>query len=295
MTDPGARRILSEGWCPESESWADARASMSADMVQHLAQEFAPASPEERAAAELLATFTRAQPWREDCQEKGRPGCPGAVDIVLTDEPRRPQVVEVTTSLDTRYQGAAGACARFEAEVQRHYTGRFAWQLDLERGWEHTRLVRELAPDVAAALNAESAATSPRDVIDIGPHVRALLIGPLDPSLVFVMSRNAGANNLDGPYLDALSDYLACDPVIGRKLDKLARDRDGLDADRVHLFVAMATTGSHGGLFPASPSYFTWGTFTLPPFVTDIWLQGNELYHWTAEAGWVFHELHEGS
>ena len=123
----------------------------------------------------------------------------------------------MTTSLDTRYQGAAGACARFEAEVQRHYTGRFAWQLDLERGWEHTRLVRELAPDVAAALNTESAATSPRNVIDIGPHVRALLIGPLDPSLVFVMSRDAGANNLDGPYLDALSDYLARDPVIGRK------------------------------------------------------------------------------
>lgn len=55
----------------------------------------------------------------------------------------------------------------------------------------------------------------------------------------------------------------------------------------------MAFTGNQGGLLPASPSYFTWGNFSCPEPVTDLWLDGGtgEVYHWDRSEGWEFHRI----
>lgn len=184
------------------------------------------------------------------------------------------------------------AAARLEAAIADRYTGRVSWMIELERGWETTTW-RTLAPAIADALAAAPAPSSSDEPVTIHPHIRAHAIGPTDPPVVWITGHNAGASSFGAPYLDALSSYLEQDATALGKLDKLAREALLFDAQRVHLFIAMASTGSRGGLLLASPSYFTWGTFTPPGPLTDLWLDGGtgEVYHWTIEAGWVSHEL----
>ncbi|MGF9660172.1 hypothetical protein AAIH18_22330, partial [Pantoea agglomerans] len=199
--------------------------------------------------------------------------------------------VEVTRSIDAKYQRSQAHTRKFEKAVEREYRGNVSWQFDLERGWESADL-NEVARDVATELNRLlDAGTMPETIVDVHPVVRAGVIGPMDPPRIIVMSANAGANNAEAPYLNELSDYLAHDPIIGKKLSKLERERQEHGAVRTHLYIHMAPTGQRGGLLPTSPSYFTWGEFTAPEVLTDLWLDGNtgRLFHWTVESGWVFH------
>jgi len=261
--------------------------------VARIALAFATTAEDERAAAQILYAFTGIEPQLEDDQLGGT-SRDGAVDMLLPTPLGAPELVEVTQSLDPRYQRAADATIRFEEAIAREYNGTMSWSLNLERDWETITLAGDLASVVARALNTASAAGALHDhPLVITPHVHALALGPSDPPVVFVMSRNAGARSFDEPYLCALARYLATDSTIRRRLDKLAREQRTFSAERCHLFLGLASTGSNGGLLPASPSYFTWGTFAAPDPLTDIWLHGGfgVLYHWTIETGWRFHEL----
>jgi len=201
--------------------------------------------------------------------------------------------MEVTTSLDPIYQRASKAVQQFERRIAQAYVGKTTWTLSFERGWESERL-KELAPLVAQALNdADDTEAGRTEAIDLHPKVTGRQLGPTDPPIVYVDSTNAGASSIGTRYLDALSDYLQNDPTIGSKLVKLQREGLRFNATRQHLFIGMASTGSRGGLLPSSPSYFTWGEFRAPSFLDDLWLWGGTglLYHWSREAGWIFHRV----
>jgi hypothetical protein len=284
------QRNFQEGWCPAGITLSQALSAADPVFIAEITDEFA-GKPDEGHAALLLYAFTGFKPRLEDKQSKSQLNRSGAVDIVLEPPFGRLQVVEVTRSLDPRYQQAAAANKRFESEIAREYRGDITWMLELERGWERWKL-KQLAPLVAQALNAacDSGITGEEPVIVQGV-VHAHPVGSSSPPIVFVGGRNAGASSNGKPYLDALTDYLATDSTIRSKLEKLERDQSKFEAYRCHLFIGMASTGARGGLLPDSPSNFTWGTFVAPSPLTDIWLDGGtgELYHWTAEEGWVFH------
>lgn len=295
MSLEAERRNLLEGWCPQGESLSQVLRRRDPVVLKRIESEGRDLKDAtEVRAAFLLHAFTGLDPAVEDDQRSRGQGRNGAVDIVLSAPDGQRQIAEVTSSLDTTYQRSSAALARFESEIAQRYEGAMSWMLDLERGWESLRLVREVAPDVAAKLNQlDSGSIDTDGSFLIHPLVTAWPLAPTDPPIVYVQSRNAGASNLEGPYLDALSDYLSTDRTIEGKLSKLTRETPRFGSTRCHLFVGMASTGSWGGLLPSSPSYFTWGEFSAPMPLTDLWLEGGtgELYHWTREADWFFHDL----
>lgn len=284
-------RDLTKNWCTEAESFQDASRRIDPTVWKQIGVVFKKAKTAEPRAAHLAYAFTGLVPSNEDSQEAGTASRSRAVDILLTDRvTSETQVMEVTTSLDQRYERSSSALRHFQETISNGYTGEGSWGLSLERGWE-TLDLRSLAPLVAAALSAVTDTSN-------GPHalhenVRGWRVEEETEPRVVVSSRNAGALNREDPYLNVLSAYLANDPTIQSKLSKLAAERSRLGATRSHLYIGMASTGVRGGLLPVSPSYFTWGEFLAPDEIDELWLDGNtgELYRWTRESGWVFHRL----
>lgn len=292
MVGPGLQpRDLREGWCRKGDSLSLRLSQIDRPSHDRIGEAFVSAPTEECRAAQLLHAFTGLDPSLED-RQAGIASRDGAIDILLTSALGYHEVVEVTRSLDPRYERAADAVAHFEQIVAAKYTGHVSWILELDRGWEGTRW-RELAPRIAEALADTPVPSSSDEPVAVHPHIRAYALGQTDPSTIWVAGRNAGATDFDMPYLNALSSYLSRDATIRGKIEKLRREAKRFAARRVHLFIAMASTGSHGGLLPSSPSYFTWGRFTPPESITDLWLDGRtgELFHWSVEDGWEFHEL----
>lgn len=282
-----------EGWCPRGTTLSEAFAAADLEVLGRIVSQFDRGQRDEFVAAVHLHLFTGLEPSLEDRQSRGGHHRNGAVDIVLSALSGAREIVEVSQSRDHHYEKSAHATKAFEARVQREYTGNVSWMIDLERGWEKTRL-RDLAPEVAEALSAASTSGPVADTtLEVTPHVHATPLDLTDPPIVYISSRNAGADNLREPYLDALSAYLSSNETMVRKLSKLTRERDALGATRSHLYLGMASTGSLGGLLPASPSFLAWGTFAAPDPLTDLWLHSGigELYHWTVEAGWIFHPM----
>lgn len=288
-------RNLLEGWCPEGEAWADAVQRVTVVEWERIKEDFPLSKPSEQAAALSLYSFTGLIPTNQDDQGGGGQGYDGAVDVLLTDATTgERQVMEVTSSLDPNYQGSSRAVEEFERVIRLTYTGATTWALGLERGWEFQRL-KKLAPIIARRLNKlDGAVVESEEEIELHPNVTARRLGVTDPPTVHVDSRNAGASSFGDTYLDALSAYLANDPIIDGKLEKLEREGPKFEATRRHLYIGMASTGRQGGLLPSSPSYFTWGEFVPPVSLDDLWLDGGtgELYHWSREGGWVFHRMH---
>lgn len=288
-------RNLLKGWCPQGEVWSTAVARIDPQEWERIKDTFDPKKPSEMTAALLAYVYSGLIPSNQDDQAGQGNGRDGAVDILLTDAiTGERQVMEVTTSLDRRYQNSSAALSKFEEAVTRAYTGDGSWSLELQRDWESLRLVKDVAPTVAEALNTMSVNDADRG----GPHSlhSHVIAWPADTASepqVKVRSRNAGALNRDEPYLNALTDYLATDTTISGKLQKLKREATHFEATRTHLFIGMASTGTRGGLLPTSPSYMTWGEFTAPEPLTDLWLEGNtgEMYRWTREDGWMFYDL----
>jgi hypothetical protein len=293
--DSGEPRYLLNGWCTEGEPWSTISESVDPEEWERIRTTFDPKKAAEVTAALLTYAYTGLTPSNQDDQGGQGDGRNGAVDIVLTDiATGEQQVMEVTTSLDRRYQDSSASLTKFEDAVTSAYRGNRSWSLELQRDWEGMRLVRDLAPAVATALSAiADSGEAIEGPIALHSHVIAWPNDTPGQPGVKVTSRNAGALNRDDPYLDVLTDYLAKDTTIKSKLEKLEREAQYFNATRLHLFIGLASTGVRGGLLPASPSYFTWGTFVAPAPLTDLWLEGGtgELYHWTQEFGWVFHNM----
>jgi len=293
MTFSLARNLL-EGWPTEGACWSKAARRINPTEWERIKSTFDPKKQNEVAAALFAYAFTGLIPTNEDDQSGGGGGRDGAVDIRLADGATgEVQIMEVTSSIYSRYQCSSSALGTFESRVSSGYTGDLSWCVELEHGWENLDLCI-VAQAIVAALNSSPAETleSPcRQQV----HSHAVIWRSPVPTIpkVQVISRNAGASPLDRPYLEALSEYLRNDPVMTRKLDKLTQERANLGATRSHLFIGMASTGIHGGLLPISPSYFTWGHFSPLDGLDDLWLHGGtgELFHWAREDGWVFHNL----
>lgn len=292
--DEALSRDLTLGWCTKGPTFEEAANRMDIDDWRRVEVDFAGVGNGEREAAQHLFAFTGLAPSVGDDQSGSGNGRDAAADIFLNGPSGHIEAVEVTRSLDGTYQRSQSfAYGRFSAVVEALYSGHLSWQIDLERGWEGADLL-EVASRVAGALNeAVSRGVDADESLSVDPFVTASVIGPTDPPRMFVLSANAGARNPRKPYLDELTDYLRTNTTILKKVRKLELERERVGAARTHLYVQMASTGQYGGLLPTSPSYFTWGTFTAPDGITDVWLEGGtgEVYHWCAESGWVFHSL----
>ncbi|MFZ4842996.1 hypothetical protein [Mycetocola saprophilus] len=289
-----SRRNLSEGWCTEGEPWSLAQQRVDPAEWERIKRDFPISKAAEQTAALSLYMFTGLIPTNQDNQSGGADGRNGAVDALLTAATGERQIMEVVSSLDPQYRNSSAAVNKFERIIAASYQGATSWALSLERGWESQRLT-ELAPQITDALSGvEEEGEANSNEIKIHPFVTAQRIQIAGQPTVFVSSRNAGASSFGGSYLEALTDYLANDLTIERKLNKLEREGERLGATRRHLFIGMASTGKHGGLLPSSPSFFTWGEFTPPRVIDDLWLEGGtgELYHWALETGWIFHRTH---
>lgn len=259
-----------------------------------LHEQFVDAGRSEYRAAVLLLVFTNLDPINADPQVAGSPSRNGAVDILLTPPSAPPEIVEVTSSLDRDYESSSAQVRRFEEKILRTYEGRSSWNLDLNGDWHQAKLMT-LAPEVARELTGLDRTQTPSETIALSTsaHVVATRCETIGAPTVHTWSMHGGVVDSEEPYLEALSRYLATNETIQRKLKKLDSEKIRHGASRLHLFVLMAPTGTHGALLPMSPSHFTEGTFVAPAPMTDLWLEGNtgELYHWSDEAGWIFHSL----
>lgn len=288
------RRDLSKNWCPEGEPFSSAAEHVSQSRRDALHEQFVNAGRSEYRAAVLLLVFTDLDPTNADPQVAGSPSRNGAVDILLTPSSAPPEIVEVTSSLDTDYESSSAQVRRFEERILQTYEGGSSWNLDLNGDWHQSKLMA-LAAEVAQELTDLDRAETHSGTIALSAsaHLVATRCATIGAPTVQTWSKHAGVIDSEEPYLEALSSYLATNETIQRKLKKLDSEKIRHGASRIHLFVLMASTGAHGALLPMSPSHFTEGTFVAPAPLTDLWLEGNtgELYHWSDEAGWIFHSL----
>jgi hypothetical protein len=290
-------RDLTQGWCDEGQSLSDAAARRDPEEFIRIADHFKHAKVYEHRAASLLYAFTGHPPRSEDHQTAAGNSRTGAVDIALTTCWGSTEICEVSTTLDRRFQSSIAALQQLQDDILARYEGTTSWSLELERGWDDTRL-RKTAPEIAERLNEADLNHNPvvsgePTVVWVHEKISARMTASTVPPNISVHSYNAGQVNETAPYLDELSEYIATDATIQSKLNKLTKERPRLDAERSHLFLGMASTGPRGSHLPVSPSYFTWGRFTAPDGLDDLWLEGNtgELYHWTRERGWIFHQM----
>ena len=284
-------RDMTKGWCAEGAPLAEAAARISAETWDLHAEAFAGVDEFEARAALFLHVFTGCMPRLEDTD-----GRQGAVDLTIHDADHLVGIVEVTSTLDAQFQRNSNHLQLLIDEVNRAYRGDARWALSFEHGWNLPpgRQRSVLAGELVHALELQDASIDVAQPVQIASEVRAHRIP--DPGEDAVELTGWGANvsdALDLPYLDRLTAYLSSSTLVARKLKKLTAECERLGTTRCHLYLLMASTGNEGGLLPASPSYFTWGDFSCPEPLTDLWLDGGtgEVYHWDPSAGWRFHRL----
>lgn len=290
MVDREKRNYL-ENWCAEGESLMSASNTAGARAFQDLEEAFAEARPEECRAAMYLLAFTGKRPEPRDVN-----GLQNVVDILLHDSRGVTDVVEVTSSRDEQHDVDFNRVEKLARKISDEYRGSQAWRLSFGYGWTSPATGKEtnrLALDVARRL--EEADAEAVDRIDLDERLR-MVAHKFDGEGGSVIANGWATNSKDDdrPYLLRLSEYLNTSEHIQRnKLPKLAREANEFRAQRVHLYLLVASTGTNGGLLPSSPSMMTHGTFQPPRGLTDVWLYGGtgELYHWSQDEGWVFHRI----
>jgi hypothetical protein len=266
----------------------DALAALPLTDLESTIARFREEDPFEARAAFVLHTFTGLQPRMEDAN-----GLQGAVDLALCRDGRVADIAEVTRTLDSRFQQNSHQLTTLLAEVNERYQGERGWVLHLEHGWRlpDARNRERFIVGIVDSLSTLNIQTGFENRIEIAPLVEAYRA--IEPSEAAVVLAGWNANVPDAgddPYLDRLSEYLR-GPLVERKVHKLETERVRLAAVGCHLYVGMSSTGLNGGLLPASPSYFTWGSFACPEPISDLWLDAGtgEVYHWDRTTGWTFH------
>jgi hypothetical protein len=284
-------RDLTKSWCPEGEPLAEAVAQIPAEAWERRTAAFDGVDKFEARAALFLHAFTGYMPRLEDTD-----GRQGAVDLTLHVADRLVGIVEVTSTLDAQFQRNSAHLQPLIDEVNREYRGDARWALSFEHGWRLPpgRQRSALARELASGLEMQESSTNVAQAIQIANLVLAYPISDPGDGAVELTGWNANIPDArDLPYLDRLTAYLSSSTLVARKLKKLSAEAERLGTTRCHLYLLMASTGNEGGLFPVSPSYFTWGNFSCPEPATDLWLDGGtgEVYHWDLSSGWKFHRL----
>jgi len=293
MTDPEPRNMLL-GWCSEGETLSQAVEAVGTDALERSQDELAAVNTpgEELRAALYLQAFTKLQPVLRDGN-----GLQKAVDLELHAADGSVELAEVSSSLQNEHQREQKRMERLTAAVADHYSGMNSWLFHLAYGWATPakgKHLTALAKLIARELESFDSAGRDKGRLASADWIWARRGDDDDAGNVAVTSWSANIpDNGDEPFLDRLSAYLNSSKLIASKREKLQRESIVLGAARRHLYLWMASMGKDGDLFPTSPSYMTWGTFTAPDELTDLWLDGGsgEIYHWTVESGWVFHRL----
>lgn len=286
-------RNLMEGWCREGVTLAAAAGSVPITAHRERETEFGQADSDEARAAAYLHIFTGDLPRLEDTNGRQR-----AVDLTLHNPDQLTGVAEVTSTLDANFQRNSAQLRRLVEDIGRHYNGSDSWALGFEQGWTMppNRDLSALAEHLCAQLT--SANETPGIDMDAPLKLAENVVGyrVAAQSIEQVRLSSWSANipvSSESPYLDRLSEYLSTSDLIAKKVDKLTAEKIRLGSNRQHLYLLMASMGESGGLLPISPSFFTWGTFSCPEPITDLWLDGGtgEIYHWNMYDGWVFHRV----
>lgn len=289
MTEP---RNLLRGWCPVGRSFPEALRKFGDDScVQRLdthLKSLTGLRPGEMGAAWALAVHTGLWPEPRDGVEAGQ----RLVDFVLRGEGSHLEVAEVMQTTDA---GVAHRhhvmVSKIVAAVNTAYRGTSSWGLEFERCFALPTDRRDLRRQTSTWAARLSSSDPTRGPVTLADGLSALPFSGDGLAQVCFSSANAEITERpEVPYLDRLSEYIASDENIAKHVAKLLAEGAELDARRFHLFLPISASGTNGDLLPASPSFFTWGTFVPIEGVTDLWLaNGFDVFHWSAEAGWVYH------
>lgn len=290
---PTRPRNLMEGWCREGITLAKAADSVSPAAHREREAEFGQSEADEARAAAYLHIFTGDLPRLEDKNGRQR-----AVDLTLHNANQLTGIAEVTSTLDGNFQRNSAQLRRLVEDINLRYNGSDFWALGFEHGWTMppNRDLSALSEHLCAQLI--SASETPGIDIDapvkLAENVVGYRVAAQSPEQVRLSSWNANIpGSSEDPYLDRLSTYLSSSDLITKKVEKLYAEKVRLCSNKQHLYLLMASTGDSGDLLPTSPSFFTWGSFSCPEPITDLWLDGGtgEIYHWNMYDGWVFHRV----
>ncbi|PVW05438.1 hypothetical protein DEA06_06780 [Microbacterium sp. Gd 4-13] len=299
-------RNLLEGWCPRGPSIDEAAHTLPAPtMPWWESDEFVGCPSDDWRAALYAWVLTGLTPERRDTKGAGD----GLVDLLLRPEQGPPQPLEVLSTIDPAYQAAVPHALALIAELNGDDPPPRLIPVSLGREWRPPLTKKDAATrkrwraaverarndaqtgDLSADTVAELQAVFPG--LEVGQWV-----GEIESGGFKLSSWNAAvAPSGDVPYLDRLTTYLSTDRQAVRHVDKLRREAETLGAERTHLFLLVASSGTWGNLLPTSPSWFTEGVFVAPDGLTDIWMDGGTGYlmRWRREDGWSYHETESKS
>jgi hypothetical protein len=283
-------RDLTKNWCAEGASFDEAVVQLHPDTWIERVSAFGGTEDFEARAALYLHVFTGDLPRLEDTD-----GRQGAVDLTLHNRDRLTGIVEVTSTLDQAYQRNSSNLELMIDDLNVMYRGSRRWAINFGHGWSLPAGKHRVAfaRELALALEALPDGDQLHD-LEVSPMVRAYRISESGEPAVNLAGWSANIpDGWDTPYLNRLSSYLSTSDLVARKLKKLSVEGDRLSAELRHLYLLMASTGNEGGLLPISPSYLTWGDFSPPEILTNLWLDGGtgEIYQWDAAEGWRYHKL----
>ncbi|GAB3031562.1 hypothetical protein GCM10027052_05270 [Parafrigoribacterium mesophilum] len=289
MTEP---RNLLKGWCTIGRSFSEGLREFGDDsriqsLDAHL-KSLTGLRSGEPGAAWALAAHTGLWPEPRDGAERGQ----RLIDFVLWGEGDHLEAAEVMQTTDREFMRRLRTMSdAIVPAVHAAYSGTRSWGLQFERFVELPSSNRDLQRQVSIWAEALRTADPEAGAIELRQGLSAWPFSDERPAGVYFSSANAEVGERpETPYLDRLSEYLATDSNIARHVEKLSAESTTLGARRTHLYLPIAASGENGDLLALSPSLFTWGTFTPLEGITDLWLaNGLEVFHWSAETGWVYH------
>jgi len=294
MSEP---RNLLKGWCPVGRSFPEGLQEFGdGSRIQRLdahLKSLTGLRPGEFGAAWALAAHTGLWPEPRDGAVAGQ----RLVDFVLRGEGDYREAAEVMQTTDPKFMRRLRIMSDdIVPAIHSAYHGTNSWGLQFERFIELPSSQPDLLRQASVWAEALRSADPEAGAVELGPGLSAWPLNDERPAGVYFSSTNAEvAERPETQYLDRLSEYLTTDGNIARHIKKLRAESATLGALRSHLYLPIAASGENGDLLTLSPSLLTWGTFTPIDGITDLWLaNGLDVFHWSAEAGWVYHPDTDG-
>jgi hypothetical protein len=293
-------RNLLLGWCERGRSFTEAAAELRDVVPWWDEPAFADKGTDEYRAAMNVYVHTGHIPSLHDAHGNGD----GRADLLLRPRDGAPQLVEVLSTLDNRMLDAQRRAADLLRDLNGDNPPASSIPVRLDTGWEPPLTRKNKATGVKwrdaaarARLEAHAGAVTEETRRELREVFPSLELG--EPShddvrggfhLVSLHARVQSSGEV--PYLDRLSDFLGSNERAVHHVEKLEREQAETGADRLHMYLLIASTGEYGNLLPTSPSWLTEGTFTAPEALTDIWLDGGtgQVFWWRRERGWTYHD-----
>lgn len=239
---------------------------------------------DEHRAARMLYRYTALHPILHD-----RHGRQNAVDILLRSRSGPVAVLEVSSTTDETLQRDMHNSLLLEKQIAAEYAGDAAWVLHFHSSWTvpPQRQRRRLAVDIAAEL-LHRGSSGADGYLQAAPEIYAWR-SSIDTPGVVARGWDSRVGDIQGGSVSGMFEEFLNSPSMRRKREKLVADAVTLHAPRRVLYLMTTPTGANAHLGSAHILDLADGSFTLPPDVEELWLdgRGSTIRRYILSSGWT--------